>query len=112
MSNTANWSYANTATVRPFQSVDQWSGETIYGEEYTIACTWTAESQQEREMGGQSGARGNEFVSRHIIFTEDPRPQYLDLIQLNGSEEWEEIRSRTQWDMSFFGETPDYRLVT
>lgn len=112
MSNTANWSYANTAKIKPFVSIDMMTGATTYGAEYTIDCTWEAKAEQVREIGGQGGARGAEFTSRHQIYTEDARPKYLDLIQLNGSTEWEEIRSATQWDMSFFGETPDYLLVT
>ncbi|VFT07340.1 glycoprotein [Pseudomonas aeruginosa] len=39
-------------------------------------------------------------------------PKYLDLIQFDGSNGWEEIRSVTNWDMSFFGEDPDFLLVT
>lgn len=112
MSATANWSYTNIATVRPFVSIDMMTGETVYGAEFDIACTWTAESKMERESGGQSGARGAEFLSQHIIFTEDKRPKYLDQISFDGSNGWEEIRSVTNWDMSFFGEEPDFKLVT
>lgn len=112
MSNTANWSYTNVATIRPRIGADTWTGEVQYGPEYEIACTWAAEAEQQRDMGGQGGASGAEFISRHIIYTEDRRPQYLDLISFDGSNGWEEIRSRTEWDMSFFGETPDVRLVT
>lgn len=106
MSTTANWSYTNTATVRPFVSIDLMTQESVYGEEYQIACTWTAKSEQARDDNGA------EFVSRHMIYTEDKRPKYLDKIQLNGSTEWEEIRSVTGWDMSPFGEEPDFLLVT
>ncbi|MBV7482523.1 hypothetical protein [Bordetella sp. BOR01] len=112
MSNTANWSYTNTATVRPFVRQDLMTGESEYGEPYTIACTWAASNEMERDLGGQSGARGAEFIGRHVIYTEDPRPKYLDMIMFDGSNGWEEIRSVTNWDMSFFGETPDFRLVT
>ena len=105
MSATSSWSYTNTATVKPFTGISEWGGVT-YGEEYTISCTWTAVSQQERD------STGAEFVSRFEIFTEDARPKMLDMIKLNGDAEWQEIRSRTFWDMSFFGETPDFRLVT
>ncbi|OWI97528.1 hypothetical protein [Pseudomonas aeruginosa] len=112
MSETSRWSYTNTATVRPFLHFDLSTQEAVYGLEYEIACTWTAKSEQMREEGGQSGARGAEFVSRHQIFTEDRRPKYLDLIQFDGSNGWEEIRSVTNWDMSFFGEQPDFLLVT
>lgn len=106
MSNTANWSYANQATVRPFVNIDLMTGQSVYGEPFTIACTWIAEAQQMRD------GNGAEFVSRYLIFTEDPRPKYLDMIQLRGHDEWQEVRAVTEWDMSFFGEIPDYRLAT
>lgn len=106
MSQTANWSYTNVATVKPFVSIDLMSGQTIYGEPYEIACTWAAKSEQARDE------RGAEFVSRHQVYTEDKRPKYLDMIQFDGSDGWEEIRSVTSWDMSFFGEEPDFLLVT
>lgn len=112
MSNTANWSYTNIAIVKPFENIDQWNGQIVYGEPYEIDCTWTAEAKMERESGGVGGARGAEFISKNIIFTEDPRPKYLDMIQLGGVGEFQEIRSVTDWDMSFFGETPDFKLVT
>ncbi|EOW3644112.1 hypothetical protein ACOWZD_000979 [Pseudomonas aeruginosa] len=106
MSTTANWSYTNTATVRPFLHFDLSTQDAVYGPEYEIACTWVAKGEQ---VSDNSGA---EFVSRHQIFTEDRRPKYLDLIQFDGSNGWEEIRSVTNWDMSFFGEQPDFLLVT
>ncbi len=112
MSSIARWSYKNTATVKPFVSIDDWSGKTVYGPEYTITCNWTADAEQARETGGQSGARGAEFVSKHIIYTEDARPKYLDLIMFDGSDGWEEIRAVTGWDMAMFNDTPDYKLVT
>lgn len=112
MSATANWSYTNIATVKPFVSIDMMSGQTIYGEPFEIACTWAAKNEMMRAEGGQSGAQGAEFISRHMIYTEDKRPKYLDLIQFDGSDGWEEIRSVTNWDMSFFGEEPDFLLVT
>lgn len=114
MSSIARWSYQNVATVRPFVSQDLLTGQTLYGDEFPIACTWTAESKPERDAGGQAGARGAEFISQHVIFTEDKRPKYLDLITFDGSNGWEEIRSKTTWDMSSMGEpdSPDFKLVT
>lgn len=111
MSSVARWSYKNIATVKPFISLDQWTGQAIYGPEFGIACTWTAGAEQVRETGGQSGA---EFVSKHLIFTEDTRPKYLDMIMFTGSDGWEQIRSVTSWDMSSLGEpdSPDFKLVT
>lgn len=112
MSATASWSYTNTATVRPFVEVDLMSQESIYGAEYEIACTWAVDVVQERDAGGQGGAQGAERVVSRTIYTEDKRPKQLDLIRINGSTEWEEIRDRREFDMSFFGEEPDFVLVT
>lgn len=105
MSSTANWSYTNVATIRPRISESEWGG-VEYGPEYEIACTWSAKSEQVRD------ANGAEFVCRHQIYTEDRRPRFLDLISFDGSNGWEQIRSVTQWDMSFFDEEPDVLLVT
>lgn len=114
MSSVARWSYRNVATVKPYLSQDLMTGETVYGDPYDIACTWTAESKPERDAGGMAGARGAEFISQHTIYTEDPRPKYLDQISFTGSNGWEEIRSVTNWDMSSLGEpdSPDFKLVT
>lgn len=106
MSNTANWSYTNTAIVRPLVSFDQWTQQSIYGDEYEIACTWEAKSEQMRDSNGA------EFVTKNIIYTEDARPKHLDLIKLNGKDNFEEIRAVNEFDMSFFGESPDYKVVT
>lgn len=106
MSETSNWSYTNVATIRPRVSADDWTGAVQYGPEYEIACTWAAEATQQRD------GTGAEFVSRHTIYTEDLRPQALDQITFDGSNGWEEIRAITQWDMSFFDETPDRKLIT
>lgn len=105
MSKIARWSYKNTATVKPFISRDGW-GEATYGEPYQIKCTWTAESEQATSPAGLA------FVSAHAIFCEDTRPKYLDLVQLNGHVDWEEIKSRTEWDASMFKDVPDYKLLT
>lgn len=109
MSQTANWSYTNTARIRPRLGMNMRTGQTEYGEEYEIACTWSAVSEQSRDE------EGAEFISRNEIYTEDARPRYLDMILLNGDDPatgWQQIRARAGCDMSFFGEAPDYQLVT
>lgn len=106
MSQTAAWSYTNSATVKPFVSKDQWGGGVTYGTPYEIACTWEADNSLQRD------ANGAEFVGRHTFYTEDARPKPLDMIQRAGAADWEEIRSRLEWDMSPFAEAPDYKLVT
>lgn len=105
MSTTANWSYANVATVKPFVSRDDFDGETTYGTEYEIACTFIG------KVESRIDDIGNEYISRTVIWTEDERPKRLDLIKLNGESLYHEIRNRTRYDMSFFGENDDYELV-
>lgn len=105
MSKISRWSLKNTAKVKPFLSRDEW-GAATYGTEYEIACTWIAESTQARDNTGA------EFVGKHTIYTEDARPKYLDMIQLAGAGEWEEIRSKTSYDMAMFNDTMDFKLVT
>lgn len=105
MSSIANWSYTNLATVKPVTGRDKY-GEPTFGEPYEIKCGWGASSKVGMSDGGQ------EFIVRHNIYTEDPRPKYLDHVQLNGHTAWEEIKSRQEWEMSAFGDTPDYQLQT
>lgn len=105
MSEVSRWIYTNTATIKPFVSRDSWGKET-WGEPYEIACTWTAMSEQ------RSDANGKEFVSKFEVFTEDLRPKFEDMILLNGQTQWDQIRAVTEWDMSFFEDTPDVKLVT
>lgn len=108
MSQIAAWSYTNVATVRPFIDEDLENGGIVYGEEYTIACTWAAESKEMRD------ATGAEFVSAYVIWSEDARPKHRDLILLNtvAPTDWQEVRSHMEWDMAMFDDTPDYRTVT
>lgn len=106
MSTTANWTYTNTATVEPFLDEDLFNGGVTYGEPFEIACTWITKSEQRQDE------QGDEFVSRHVIYTEDPRPKYRDRITLSGAATAEVIRAVTGYDMSFFGESPDFELVT
>lgn len=108
MSKIARWSYKNTARVQPFISEDQYTGDILYGPEYTFACTWAAESKQMRDMNG------DEFVSAYVIWSEDVRPKHRDLIKLNteNATDWQEIKSHMAWDMAMFNDAPDYRTVT
>lgn len=112
MSSIASWSYTNKATVKPVIGRDKY-GEPEFGEPYEIACGWS--------MGGQNwGANskigmadgGQEFIVRYEIYTEDPRPKYLDHVRLEGHELWEEIKSAREWEMSAFDDTSDYLLQT
>lgn len=107
MSSIARWSYKAQATVTPFLSKNGQTNQNVYGTPFTILCNYTAAAEQRRDEKGQ------EFVSRYLIYTEDERPKYLDKITLDNPDALpQEIRSRTIWDMALFGDIPDYLLVT
>lgn len=97
------------AIVKPYLGEDLESGGTLYGDTFEMKCTWAAESTQMRD------ATGAEFVSKYIIWSEDPRPKYRDMILLStlAPTDWQEIRSHMEWDMLCLGDpAPDYRTVT
>ncbi len=107
MSKIARWSYKSVAVVRPFIAMDGMSGESVYGAPYEILCNYIADAKQERD------GKGADFISAYLIYTEDSRPQYLDLILLDEPEiDEQEIRARTVYDMKLFNDTNDYKLVT
>lgn len=107
MSSIARWSYKYPATVKPFSAYDQRSGATTYGAEFDILCGVVGATDQDRVSVG-----GQEMLAKHVIYTEDARPKYLDLIKFDGSDGWEEIRHKTFWEMAAFNDVPDYKLMT
>lgn len=108
MSSIARWSYTERATVRPFVSRNGATNQVIYGEPYEIMCDFAAKAEQFRDE------KGNEFVSRYLIYTEDQRPKAFDEITLIFPDtKPQEIRAKTIWPMSAFqGDIPDFLLVT
>lgn len=108
MSAIARWSYTNTAIVYPFVSKNDFTGVVIYGEPYPIACTWTAGAGEQRYQNGDQV----EFVAKSLIWTENPAPKHLDQIEMPGSYGRETIRAIKHYDMSPFGDVPDFELAT
>lgn len=108
MSSLSRWTYTNTATVYPFTGEDQFNGGVTFGAPFTIACTWTAKAELRKDPNG------SEFITRNIVWTEDPRPKFRDKIQLAGDSRGYEIRGLVSYDMSPFGEadSPDFELAT
>lgn len=105
MSKIASWSYTSRATVKPMIGIDHFSGGLDYGESYAIDCTWISKHELLRDE------KGEEFVSSSLIFTEDQRPKPHDMIRINdGFSDFQEIRSREGFDMSFFAEATDFKL--
>lgn len=111
-------------TVRPWlAAANEFDGTPAqYGVPYQIACTWIAEAQVYKGGRPESGSgRGEEFVSTYTIFHEarspeglDVRvPKYLDLITLNTpNAEEQTVMLTIEWDMSSFGDVPDFKTVT
>lgn len=108
MSGIARWSYTAKAQVKPLLKGPRRGGSATYGDPYEILCTYTA--LQLSKMEASAALLGH--VIRYEIYTEDPRPGKGDLIQLPDTDEWQKILDRTVWDMSPFGQNPDYKLVT
>lgn len=115
MSSAARWANRNTAIVTPFLGFDQFTQTETWGTPYTIACTWTGQS----ESVNITAANGNviEYQAKNIIWTEDNRPKRGDRIQLNAhgqaAQQPQIIMDVTEWDASALGEpdAPDFRLV-
>lgn len=106
MSEMARWTYVNEVQVKPFLGIDRW-GAPEYGPEYTIMCYYAAVSEL------TVGAGGEQFVSQHVIYCEDPRPKTRDLVFIPMVNEWQEVRANGGWPMEAFGDPmPDFKLVT
>lgn len=115
MSATSRWSYTNTATVFPLEAeADGRVGkfQPTYGAPYQIACTWAGGG--EKGGGKITGNNGEEFLPAVRYWHEDKRPKYGDLIArgvVTDKSLAAKIKSHIEYDMSFFGEEPDYMSV-
>lgn len=92
-----------TATVWPFQGVDDWSGGESYGTPYTVLVTFNAIAEQ------MTSNDGREFVAKSDYWTSDERPQYQDRIALGvHTDDWrsanaDQIQYKRVADASIFG---------
>lgn len=64
ISSAARWSYTAQATHWALQSADGWTGVPVWAAPETFACDYTMDSRLMRD------ARGDEFTTREVIFTE------------------------------------------
>ena len=121
MSATSEWVYTNVATVWPVGAFDDWTGKQTYGAPYLIACTWEANKEIAIDDTGK------EFTTNLIFFTESKyqgvfvrQPVRHDYIQKGDSSAQadpvaagaDKVKAVKEWDMSFFGEEPDYKVMT
>lgn len=120
MSATANWVYTNLATIYP-RTYDDWKGIWLTGTPYLIDCTWEINQEQAIDDAG------TEFTTNLIISTElkhngaDVRkPLRNDYVAVGDTTaepdpvkaKGDVIRAVKMWDMSFFDEEPDYKILT
>lgn len=120
MSKTARWCYTSVATIYPRVYDDLNSGWTT-GTSYLIDCTWTANNETAVDSSGK------EFTTNLIFFTElkhngaDVTKPERDWFIARGDTTAQAdplkvganaIRAVTEWDMSFFSEEPDYKIMT
>ena len=64
MSSAAAWSYTARATLWPWLGRDDWSGVETFGPPEVFDCDYSAEAKR------MTDAKGVEFVTRQIIYTE------------------------------------------
>lgn len=120
MSETARWSYTNVATIYP-RVYEDLNGTWTNGTPYLIDCTWTANNEVAVD------ASGKEFTTNLIFFTElkrngvdatmPKRDWYIARGDTTSQAEPTKagahvIKAVTDWDMSFFIEDPDYKIMT
>lgn len=120
MSATANWSYTNVATVYP-RTYDDLKTIWVTGTPYLIDCTWSAKNEVAVD------GTGKEFTTNLIFFTELKRngvdaamPQRDWYIARGDTTAQADplkavanvIKATSEWDMSPFGEDPDYKIMT
>ena len=92
-----------SATVWPFQGIDDWTGGESYGAPYQILVTFNAIAEQ------MTSNDGREFVAKSDYWTSDERPQYQDRIALGAhtaawrSANADQIQYRRVADASIFG---------
>lgn len=101
-----DWAHTSEIRCQEPATRDEWSGTEVAGEEYTVDGTWQVSEAVAPILGGD----GKEFVPRHTVFTNDPKPKYLHKIKIG--DEWETVMAVQSWDRSMFGEPPTYKLET
>lgn len=115
MSHTARWTYTNQSTIwLQTGERDEYTREPIYDGPHVIACTF-------ENMGDtQTDYNGQQFVPRDTVWHENPLTiKAGDRIVIGAALEDETppataktIKKVGGWDMSFFGEEPDFVLFT
>lgn len=113
MSAASSWSYTAKATVWPRNARADWSGVSSYGAPEVFDCDYTAESQR------MTDAKGIEFTTRQIVFTEREDIKQGDMLLIGESVLADpkaagafEVRLVGRFADTFDRLHDDYRVVT
>lgn len=113
MSFAARWSYTSTATLWPYLGRDDWTGQISYGAPQTFACDYSAESMR------MTDAKGVEFTTRQILFTELATAKQGDMVLIGESAEASpiaagalEVRAVTRYADTFENAVDDFKIVS
>ena len=113
MSAVANWSYTAKATYWPLIGLDDWSRVRTYGPPVVIDCDYSAEAKQLRD------AKGDEFTSRQLVYTEHSAIRTGDMLVIGASDAVDpvaagafEVRLITRDADTFERVADDYQVAT
>jgi glutaredoxin len=113
MSAAARFSYTSRATLWPNLGRDDWTGLTTYGPPQVFACDYSAESLR------MVDAKGVEFTTRQILFTELSTAKQGDMVLIGESAVASpvaagalEVRAVTRFADTFRNEADDYKLMS
>jgi len=112
MSSLARWSLTSKATHWPLTGFDDWTGTKTYGAPVVFDCDYSAESVR------MTDAKGVEFTSRQIIYTERANIVQGDMVLIGthtgGPIEAKafEVRAVTRYADTFNNEADDFKIAT
>lgn len=113
MSAAANWSYTARATLWPFLGWDDWKNTATFGPPVSFLCDYSAESKR------MTDAKGVEFTTRQVIYTERVDIKQRDMVLIGESAEASpvaagafEVRLVTRDADTFDRVADDFTVVT
>lgn len=112
MSSLASWSYTAKATLWPLIAVDDWSRVGTFGPPSVFDCDYKAEAKR------MTDAKGVEFTSSQVIYTERPDIKPGDRVLIGehagdpiAAGAWE-VRAVKRDADTFNREADDFQVVT
>lgn len=110
----ASWSYRQTATLWRLAATEAWGGAKTHENAGLFLCDY---AEEERRM---TSARGDEFVSKLLIYTSLPGIKQGDMVLIGASglanpyeAGAQEVRAVASWADTFKPEgAPDFRIAT